>query len=165
MASKPAPAVALASDLELLGKGKGKGDGKVAPPAPGPSEKSALPSDVVEPGAAMPPPETDVEPAADEEPHAAEGAGEHVGTAEQLCGRLFDAIDQDNSGAFDEAEGKQFLTVVMGSNDPEELDYLWADLTRTDVRARAPHTRGEGSLIRRPSAHHRTRLIILRQPD
>ena len=52
----------------------------------------------------------------------AEGAG-------NLCGRLFDAIDDDSSGFLEEAEGKIYLS--CSGCDASELEYYWSDLLRT----------------------------------
>ena len=52
-----------------------------------------------------------------------------TGPAAELCGKLFDAIDEDSSGFLEEAEGKKYLS-CSGCN-PTNLDYYWSDLLRT----------------------------------
>ena len=55
-----------------------------------------------------------------------------LGDAGDLCGRLFDAIDDDSSGYLTGKEGKIFLS--CSGCDVEELDSLWADLLRSTGR-------------------------------
>jgi hypothetical protein len=55
------------------------------------------------------------------------------GPAGRLLAELFDGLDKDDSGQFEEAEGKAFLRIFMGVDDPEELQYSWKDLLRRDL--------------------------------
>eukprot|EP01050_Picozoa_sp_SAG11_P024866 SAG11_NODE_5427_length_1564_cov_1.032082_1_plen_321_part_10 len=50
-------------------------------------------------------------------------------SAQVLCGRLFDEIDEDASTYLEEPEGKLFLT--CSGCDAEDVDYYWQDLLRT----------------------------------
>ena len=51
-----------------------------------------------------------------------------MGSAGDLCGKLFDAIDDDSSGYLEEAEGMIYLS--CSGCDPTELQYYWKDLLR-----------------------------------
>ena len=51
------------------------------------------------------------------------------GPAAQLAGAVFDALDADRSGFLEEGEGKVYL--AMSGAQPDELDYIWADLCRS----------------------------------